>query len=550
MSSKINQRVRSVALLCSLLFCAVASAQQEAPFRSIAYHLEMSHPASHLFEVTMQITPGTPITSFDLQMPRWSPGRYAVFDFAKNVQEVQAFAGCLPDVECQPAPLPLMRIDDQTWRIALGGTQSFTLSYKVFADDLSGTFSQLDERHADFNGGSVFMYVVDHKQDPVGLSITPPQNWRIINGRTKTIGEHEWQFPNYDIMIDTPTEIGPDWTMDQFEVEGKTYRVVVHSFSSEGGKRPELVRGIERIVRAETAMWGAPEFDSYTFLIHFAPGITGGDGMEHLNSTQIIQSGALADVGWLGHALATVAHEFFHVWNVKRLRPAELGPWDFTRPLATRNLWIAEGLTNYYGTLMLRRAGITTDEQLIRSYSETIDRVENSPGSRLMSAEEASLSAPFLDRAVHAQRTNLANTSVSYYIKGEVLGLVLDLVIRGKTQGRASLDDVMRRMYEEFYVNGQKTTYYLRGHGYTGEDFERVASEVAGINLHDFFERYVRGTETPPYDDALASVGLRLVRQNRPGQNRAEYHIEDAQVLSHPALTQRRAWLNGSPSQP
>ncbi|HMF56774.1 MAG TPA: hypothetical protein VK619_10560, partial [Pyrinomonadaceae bacterium] len=357
-------------------------------------------------------------------------------------------------------------------------------------------------------------------------------------------------FPNYDIMIDTPTEIGPDWTMDQFQVDGKTYRVVVHSFGNEGGKRQELVRGIERIVRAETAMWGAPEFDSYTFLLHFAPGATGGDGMEHLTSTQIVQAGALAYPGLLERALGTIAHEFFHVWNVKRLRPVELGPWDFTRPLSTRSLWIAEGLTNYYGTLMLRRAGLTTDEQLIRSFSETINRVENSPGSHLMSAEEASLSAPFLDRAVHVQRTNLANTAISYYIKGEVLGLALDLTIRGKTQGRVSLDDVMRRMYDEFYIKGQNNSYYLRGRGYTGEDFERVASETAGFNLHDFFERYVRGTEMPPYDEALASVGLRLVRENRPGQNHVEYHIEDAQVLSHPALTLRRSWLNGSPLQP
>ncbi len=497
--------------------------------------------------MTMQVEPGAPLQSFDLQMPRWSPGRYAVFDFAKNVQEVKAFgADCPAGADCIQAPLPVVRMDDQTWRIETRGGQKINVTYKVFADDLSGTFSQLDERHADFNGGSLFMYVVNHKQDPVSLSITPPSRWRIINAATTTPGQTAWQFPNYDIMIDTPTEIGPDWTMDQFQVAGKTYRVVVHSFGGEGGKRPELVRGIEKIVRAETAMWGPPEFDSYTFLIHFAPGIAGGDGMEHLNSTQIVQAGALDEQGWLDHALSTVAHEFFHVWNVKRLRPVELGPWDFTRPLATRSLWIAEGLTNYYGTLMLRRAGLTTDEQLIRSYSDTINRVENSPGSRLMSAEEASLSAPFLDRAVHAQRTNLANTSISYYAKGEVLGLVLDLLIRGKTGGRASLDDVMRRMYDRFYVNGQKTTYYLRGHGYTGEDFERAASEVAGVDLHDFFERYVRRTETPPYDEALASVGLRLVPQGRPGQPRVEYHIEDATALSHQALTLRRAWLNGS----
>ena len=157
-------------------------------------------------------------------------------------------------------------------------------------------------------------------------------------------------------MIDTPTEIAPDWTQDSFEVDGKKYHVVVHSFGPEGGKRAALVRDIENIVRAEVAMWGPPEFSEYTFLIHFAADDHSGDGMEHLTSTQIIEPGALGEPGVYEDTLGTVAHEFFHVWNVKRLRPAELGPWDFTRPLNTRGLWVAEGFTNYYGHLMLRRA--------------------------------------------------------------------------------------------------------------------------------------------------------------------------------------------------
>ena len=208
-----------------------------------------------------------------------------------------------------------------------------------------------------------------------------------------------------------------------------------------------------------------------------------------------------------------MAHEFFHVWNVKRLRPIEFGPWDFTRPANTRSLWIAEGLTNYYGHLMMRRAGIWDESRFLRRESETINNIENAPGSRLMSAEESSLTAPFIDRAQHVQRTNLANTSISYYPKGELLGLVLDLLIRGRTDGQKSLDDVMRRMYEEFYLNSPNATYYLRGRGYRPEEFQRVVSEVAGIDFSDFFARYVRGVEVPPYDEALSYVGLRLVRQ-------------------------------------
>ena len=523
MISNLRLVLSRVAGLCllALAVCGGAVAQDQ-PLK-LKYWLAMSHPNSHLFEVTVEV--GLPaeakLGSLDFQMPKWSPGRYAVFDFAKNVQEVQAGSLCLPSFECEQIILPVTRVDDQTWRVQVGGfrlidnIKRLRLTYKVFANDLSGTFSELDSRHANFNGGCVFMYIVNHKQDPVSLSINPPKGWRIVNGRTEIKDQGEWQFPNWDIMTDTPTEIAPDWTEDDFKVDGKEYHVVVHSLGNEGGKRPALVRDIEQIVKAETAMWGAPEFDSYTFLIHFAADGHSSDGMEHLTSTQIIVPGGLADSGMYEDALDAIAHEFFHVWNVKRLRPIELGPWDFTRPANTRGLWIAEGITNYYGHLMQRHAGLWTDAKLLSMLSQQITEVENSPGSGLMSAEESSLSAPFIDDAPHAQKTNLANTSISYYLKGEVLGLVLDLLIRGKTGGRASLDDVMRRMYEEFYLKSPNATYYLRGRGYRPEDFERMVSEVSGADMSDFFKRYVRGVDSPPYEEVFAQVGLRFVREPR-----------------------------------
>ena len=510
-------RIRIAASFVLLFVPFGVALAQEQPLK-IDYRLGMSHPSSHLFEVTIEIglPADTKTNSLDFQMPKWSPGRYAVFDFAKNVQEVQAAAGiCPPNSRCDMAMRPVTRVDDQTWRVPFMNSSSLTITYKVFANDLSGTFSQLDARHANFNGGCVFMYVVNHKQDPVSLSINAPKSWHIVNGRTESKDKTEFQFPNWDIMIDTPTEIAPDWTEDDFKVDGKTYHVVVHSLGNEGSKRPDLVRGIEKIVRAETAMWGPPEFDSYTFLVHFANDGHSSDGMEHLTSTQVIMPGALGETGMLEETLDGIAHEFFHVWNVKRLRPIELGPWDFTRPANTRGLWIAEGITNYYGHLMQRRAGLWDDAKLLSTLAGQITEVENAPGSRLMSAEESSLSAPFIDDAVHAQHTNLENTSISYYPKGEVLGIVLDLLIRGKTNGKASLDDVMRRMYEEFYLKSPNSTYYLRGRGYKNEDFERVTSEVAGTDMSDFFKLYVRGVESPPYETAFAQVGLRLVRDPR-----------------------------------
>jgi len=489
-----------IAFVFTVLLSSVAAAQ-EPSLRSVSYHLSMSRPQSHLFEVQIIVELPEQLKDKPLQfqMARWSPGRYGVFDFAKNVQEFRANAA-------------VTRVDDQTWSVAPKGNTTLTVSYKVFGNDLSGTFSQLDTRHANYNGGSIFMYIVSHKPDPVKLTIQAPAGWRIVNGRTERPGQTEWQFPNWDVLIDTPTEIAPDWTQDTFQVDGKKYHVVVHSFGSEGGKRAALVRDIERIVRAEVAMWGAPEFEEYTFLLHFAADDRSGDGMEHLTSTQIIQPGALAEPGTYERALGTVSHEFFHVWNVKRLRPQELGPWDFTRPLATRSLWIAEGFTNYYGHLMLRRAGLWNDQQFLNEEAETIEHIESAQGSRLTSAEESSLLAPFLDRAQHPQSTNLQNTTISYYPKGELVGMVMDLVVRGRTKGKSSLDDVMRAMYEEFYLKSSNSSYYLRGRGYQTEDLERVASRRTGVDLSDFFKRHIRDVEMLPYEEAFAYVGLRLVK--------------------------------------
>src|SRR5881227_3228497 len=391
---------RALLLLALLALASHAASAQDtsAPAYKISYRISMQHPALHLFEVQLDVRGLAGADHVDFQMPRWSPGRYAVFDFAKNVQEVTAMRVCervYPD--CVTTSLPVTRLDTQTWRVStkVEGTmlaeRGVSLFYKVFGDDLSGTFSQLDARHANFNGGSVFVYVVGHKQDPVGLKVEAPAGWKIINGHSTRPDQSEFRFPNYDVLIDTPTEVAPDFTVQTFEVGGKLYRVVVHSLGPEGGHRDELVKAVEKIVRAEVATIEPPEFDQYTFLFHFDPNTRRGDGMEHLNSTQIVETGALADREVLDSAIGTAAHEFFHNWNVKRLRPVGLGPWDFTRPVVTQGLWIAEGFTNYYGKLSERRAGIWSDEQLFRSYAGAIGGIENAPGSRLMSAVESSV---------------------------------------------------------------------------------------------------------------------------------------------------------------
>jgi predicted metalloprotease with PDZ domain len=466
----------------------------------------MPRPASHLFDVTIDVgIPADETAGFiDFQMPKWQPGRYAVADFAANVQEFSA--------RSQNRSLAWSKVDDQTWRVQRQGSRTVTASYKVFGDDLSGTYAQLDSGHANFTGGELFMYVAGHKADAVELHVEPPSNWRVVNGRMERPNQRDWKYPNYEILIDNPTEVGPDWTVDDFSVDGKTFHIVIHSRGDEAGRRGAFVRDIERVVRAAMRMWGAPDFDNYTFLYHFAADDRSSDGMEHLTSAQIIEPGILADRNAYDNAVATAAHEFFHAWNVKRLRPAELGPWDWTRPASTRALWIAEGFTQYYGVLMYHRAGLQDSTDFLQSLADTISTIENSPANKLMSAEASSLAAPFIDGALHRQRTNLPNTSLSYYLKGELIALNLDLLIRSWTRGQRSLDDVMRRAYEEFYVKSPNTSYYLKGRGYSIEDFARVVSEVAGRDMTEWFARYIRGVEPLPYDEALAGVGLRLVK--------------------------------------
>ena len=551
MTSSARARARTFCLLLTLVALGAAGARAQdtsAPAYKISYTLSMPNPASHLFEVRVDVSGISGTDHVDFQMPRWSPGRYAVFDFAKNVQE----ARYMSDIADSAIP-PAERIDTQTWRVPVhladkGSAarvrgRSVTFYYKVFADDLSGTFSQLDARHANFNGHSVFVYVVGHKHDPVGLKIDAPKGWKVINGQSKGTGQTEFSFANYDLLADTPTEVAPDFNVETFEVGGKSYRVVVHSFGDEGGKRGELAKRVERVVRAQTTLMPEPDYEQYTFLFHFDPTARRGDGMEHLNSTQIVETAALGDGRTLEEAVGTAAHEFFHVWNVKRLRPAGLGPWDFTRPVVTRGLWIAEGFTNYYGKLSQRRAGVWDDEQLLRAYAGAIGGIENAPGVHLTSAVEASILAPFIDRASSDQKTNLQNTVVSYYPKGETVAVALDLIIRGRTKGRASLDDVMRRAYRKFYLESPNDSYYLKGRAYTVEEFEQLASETTGLDLSDFFRRYVYGTETLPYEEAFSHVGLRFTRT--PESARATYRIEPDDKAAPEARALRDAWLKG-----
>jgi predicted metalloprotease with PDZ domain len=491
-------RLRWVLLLSLLLGVWVAA--DAAPL-DLQYRLSIPRPTTHLVEIEIRAA-NVQENQLDFAIPAWAPGRYAIYDFAKNVQDFSA-------VGSKGEPLPWKKTAKQTWRVdtaQAGG--AVTVFYRVFGNDLTGSFSQIDSSHAAISGPSVFMYVDGHKPDPVVLNIETPKGWKIVSGYSLSPADRSFKVPNYDILADTPLEISPEVLTTEFVEHGKTVRIAVHAPSDNRPDLAPLAAGVRKFVAAQLAALPEPEFTHYTFLFHFDPSTPLGDGMEHLNSTVIIVSQSLADLD-LPETLETAAHEFFHVWNVKRLRPAKLGPFDYTREQYTNELWFAEGLTNYYSYVYLYRTGLLNRDQFLARLAEEIRTIEGEPGRKVMSAESSSFHAWFYDRSPQMQETNFANTTISYYNKGAVLGLLLDLEIRARSGGAKSLDDVFLALYRKFYATPAES-YYLPGRGYTDDDVLAAASEAAGSDVTDFFNRITRSTEPLPYDKVLAAAGLEL----------------------------------------
>jgi predicted metalloprotease with PDZ domain len=384
------------------------------------------------------------------------------------------------------------------------------------------------------------MYVEGHKQDPVELDITPPDSWRIMNGAVATAGQRHFEFPNYDLLIDTPTEVAPPRSLllDSFVVDSRTYRVMVHHNGAvPEGARARFLRDIERIVRYENTVFGAPPLAEYTFLFNI--GFPGGDGMEHLYSTQIQSSRMWTDTATLLPGISSAAHEYFHVWNVKRVRPAVLGPFDYTREQYEPSLWVAEGWTQYYGQVALRRAGIQDTATFYARMASLIHANLTAPGRKEVSARVASFEAPFWDGAPQAQPVNFENTFFDYYTKGAGIATYLDLFIRYRTGNTRSLDDAFNNLKARSW-NAPKASYYLQGRGYTEDDVERAVSDAAGVSMHDWFDRHVGGTEDMDYDEALGWAGLRLARDS------TQWRIEELPSPTAEQLRVRSGWLTGS----
>ena len=513
----------------------VSSLTIQAPAK-IVYTIAMPDPGSHLFAITLTLRDvgSKPV---NLQMPVWSPGRYGRMDFAKNVQDFTVIA---------PNGRPVLwdRVSGSLWRITPGTNHSFTVSYRVFANaPMSGTFSHLDSAHANWNGGSVFMYVEGRKQDAVSLDVTAPDGWTIVNGDVKSPGQKHFDFPNYDLLIDTPTEVAPSGSLmlDSFVVDNRTYRVMVHHNGPvPTGARERFVRDVERLVRYENTVFSPPPLKEYTFLFNI--GFPGGDGMEHLYSTQIQSSRVWTDTAALLPGITSAAHEYFHVWNVKRVRPMALGPFDYSREQYQPSLWVAEGWTQYYGQVALYRAGILPRSGFYEMVAGNIVRPNlTAPGRKEVSARMASFEAPFWDGATAGYAVN-GNSFFSYYTKGAGLALYFDLLIRARSNNTRSLDDAFRNLRKLSWEQ-PNASYYLQGRGYTEADVERAVSEAAGSDLHAWFEQHVGGTEDPDYDEAFSWLGLRLVRAERG------WSLEEVPNASPAQLLVREGWISGRSSR-
>ncbi len=464
------------ALLSAASFSTAAQA-------AIRYEVSLAHPEQHVFHVTMQIPEVT--GEVTVRMPAWN-ALYQIRDFSAHVQQVQAFVGA--DIA------PIEKLDKQTWHITGNGT--VTIRYATYWDEGGPFATQLNGEHAFINPAMILLYVPDRRAEAVHLALPDvPESWQAAGTTVLTTVENAgkarvfaFDAESYDALADAPIEAG---RFEKFQVPDVSppIWVVMHG---DGWKKKQLEDELRRICSYELKLMEGAPFERYTFLVHMGKGAGGaGGGMEHSNSTAI-------SVRSEEEFLDVAAHEFFHLWNVKRIRPASLEPVDYTKEQYTRALWFAEGVTNTYASYTLARTHLWNKEQFYEDLGEQISELEARPANRWQSAEQSSLDAWLEKYPLY----NRPRNSVSYYTKGQVLGVLLDILIRDRTSDEKSLDDVLRAMNTDFAKQGKFYRDSL--------DVRLTAEKIAGGSFDEFFRRYVASTEPLPYQQVLALAGLQL----------------------------------------
>jgi len=512
-----------LALAASLACGGVAPAAE--PAEAIRYTLRFPGAQSHYVEVEATYPTAGGEGGVELMMPVWTPGSYLVREYARHVEGISARSP-------EGKPLAVEKVRKNRWKVATSASPSVTVSYRVYCREMGVQTNWVDAGFALLNGAATYLTLADRKARPHEVTLILPPGWlRSITGLPDAPGgqAHRYLAPDFDTLVDCPIYAGTP-AVYEFAVDGKPHYLVNEG---EGGiwDGPRSVRDLEAIVKAARGLWGSLPYDKYIFFNLLTE--TGG-GLEHKNSTVLMASRwatrtRAAYLNWLDLS----SHEFFHTWNVKRLRPVELGPFDYEAEVITRSLWIAEGLTTYYGSLLVRRAGLCSTEEFFegslagatgpdadRPRTE-IESLQDTPGRAVQPLESASFDAWI---KYYRRDENTPNTAISYYTKGSVVGMLLDARIRSATKGAKSLDDAMRQAYARY--SGER--------GYTPEQFRANASEVAGVDLAPWFARALESTEELDYAEALAWYGLRF----RPVDAESDKDKDKPQPKKPP-----RAWL-------
>ena len=474
-------------VFCLVFFISVSVVYGQQPEGRMAFAVSMEQPHAHYFHVVFQCE-GMGGDSLDFKMPAWTPGYYWIMDYAKNVLNFHA-------EDEAGSPLAWKKTAKNTWQVACEESTAVTVSYDVYAFRRSVADSFLDDRRAFIAPAGVFMHVGGQIHHPVTVTFEPNKPGdRISTGLDPVAGKpNTFYAPDFDVLYDCPVLICSQEIL-RFEVKGIPHVIAIENLGS--FDRDKFVSDIKKIVESTVKFIGEIPYRHYTFLMMDQ----GGGGLEHLNSMAVFSNSSGWDnprsyQGWLSF----IAHEFFHLYNVKRIRPVALGPFDYDRENYTTMLWVSEGFTVYYEYLILMRAGLLTREEFFEQVRRFISSYENRPGHLFQSAAESSFDTwmKFFDR-----NENASNTTISYYDKGAALGLLLDLKIRHETNNKKSLDNVMRTLYEKFYKEKKL--------GFTDREFREECEDAAGCALPKIFDDYVATVKEFDYPKYFAYAGLEI----------------------------------------
>jgi predicted metalloprotease with PDZ domain len=472
----------------------IAEVKTVAP--EINYSVSMSKPWTHLLEVEMRLDWAQMPEKTELKMPVWTPGSYLVREYARHVEDFIV-------KDASGNNLAWRKINKNTWQVDTKGVKTITASYKVYSNELTVRTNELNDEHAFFTPAALLFFPKDQLKAASTVKVTPFGNWKIATGLPKVAGQtNTFRAENFDVLYDSPFEVS-DYKEVNFTVQGKPHRFVI---TGEGNyDLNQIATDAAKIVEECYKIFGELPYSDYTFIVN----LRGGGGLEHLNSTalQWNRFGFKPQARYSGF-LSLVAHEYFHLWNVKRIRPDALGPFDYENENYTKLLWVAEGATSYFESVLLRRAGLISEKEMLDGKAEMIRQLQSRPGRTETSVEDASFDAWI---KYYRQDENSVNNQISYYDKGDIVNMMLDLTIRTSSGGTKSLDDVMRYLYDEFFKKGKN---------YTPADYQKIAEMMAGKSLEDFFTKYVRGTEELDYNGILNGLGLQLATDNS-SENRA-----------------------------